>query len=100
MKTVLDRVYAISSSKMVEELQRQRNEKQSQEEEKQRKLAEDKTGSYKDPREIWKAIQKISRGKTENNSPYIIHDNMRIYDEEGKEEAFRSIWDKLLPQKP
>lgn len=41
VKTVLDRVYALSSSKMVEELQRQRNEKQSQEEEeKQRKLAE------------------------------------------------------------
>ena len=54
---------------------------------------------YKQPRDFWRNIRLLKGNKT-NESPYIIHNNIKIYSDKGKSEVFKSIWSEIFKISP
>ena len=50
---------------------------------------------YNSPTDFWRAI-KVLKGNTEHTSPYITHNNDKLYSPEEKEPIFRDIWSNIF----
>lgn len=54
---------------------------------------------YKDPKQFWSKIKRLKENKI-NTSPYINHNNQKIYDIKEKETIFRNIWENIFTITP
>ena len=55
--------------------------------------------TYKNPKEFWKTIKRLKGNKTDI-SPYLLHNNTKVYDEEKKGKIFREIWSDIFHISP
>ena len=56
-------------------------------------------GNYTTPKDFWQTIKKL-KGSTNDSSPYIIHNNSKVYGEKEREEVFRNIWKEVFTISP
>ena len=54
---------------------------------------------YKDPQKFWQNLKQL-KGNPTNHKTYIVHNNIKIYDEKGKERIFREIWENVFRISP
>ena len=54
---------------------------------------------YKDPKKFWQNIKRL-RGTTASNTPYLIFQNNKIYEDKVKEPIFRDIWSNIFKISP
>ena len=86
------RIYNRIKSQLLEECKQQHNKNWEN-------LITELKHLYRQPKDFWNKIKQLKGNKT-RTSPYLLHNNTKIYDTKEKETIFRNIWEKIFTITP